>query len=191
MNTDFIEVRWHGRGGQGAKTASQLLAEAAILDGKHIQAFPEFGPEREGAPIRAFTRISKELIKLHTGVTNPGIVVVIDPTLLISANVTNGMPDDGILIVNTEESPEDIRKKLNYKKGKVFTVDATTISLETLGIPMPNTPMVGALLAAAPIVSMEKMKNIIEEKFLKKMGQKVVDKNVQALDRAYKEVKKG
>ncbi|HDS08583.1 MAG TPA: pyruvate synthase [Firmicutes bacterium] len=191
MNKDLIEVRWHGRGGQGAKTASQLLAEAAILDGKYIQAFPEFGPEREGAPIRAFTRISKDPIKLHTGVTNPGIVVVIDPTLLKSANVTDGMPDDGVLVVNTTETPAEIRKKINYKKGKVYTVDATSISLKVLGRDMPNTPMIGALLSAVELVSIENIKKKIEETFLKKLGSKVVDQNFQALESAYKEVKNG
>lgn len=191
MNKDLIEVRWHGRGGQGAKTASQLLAEAAILDGKHIQAFPEYGPEREGAPIRAYTRISKDKITLHTGVTDPEIVVVIDPTLLKTANVTSGLPKDGLLLVNSEESPEQIRKKVNWNDGKVYTVNATKISLEALGRNLPNTPMIGALIKAIEMVSMENMKQIIKEKFEKKLGKKGVDGNVEALERAYKEVIEG
>ncbi len=191
MNMDFIEVRWHGRGGQGAKTASQLLAEAAILDGKHIQSFPEYGPEREGAPIRAFTRISKEKIVLHTGVTDPVIVVVIDPTLLITANVTNGLPEDGILLVNTEDTPADVRKKVDFQGGQVYTVNATKIALDTIGRNLPNTPMIGALLKAVELVTLENMKNIITHKFLKKLGQKGVDGNINALERANKEVIKG
>src|SRR3989338_10661562 len=121
----MVEVCWHGRGGQGAKTASQFLGEAALEIGKYIQAFPEYGPERGGAPMKAFTRISDEPIYVHSSVRKPDVVIVIDSTLLGSVDVTEGLEDNGVLLVNTEKSPEDIRKIVNFKRGKVGTVDAT------------------------------------------------------------------
>jgi len=188
---DLLEVRWHGRGGQGAKTASQFLAEAALETGKHIQAFPEYGPERAGAPIRAYTRISDHPMTIHSPVVSPDVVVVVDPTLLDTIDVTEGMTDEGILVVNTQESPEAIRKKTNYKKGKVVTCEATKISLETLGIPMPNTPMLGALLKADPIVPVEVLKKQVRGKFLKKIGEKKTEANIEAINRAIQETKIG
>src|SRR3989338_8786448 len=128
----MVEVCWHGRGGQGAKTASQFLGEAALETGKYIQAFPEYGPERAGAPMRAYTRISDEPIYIHSSVTDPDVVVVIDPTLLGYVDVTEGLSDKGILLVSTEQSPAEIRKLTNFTKGKVGTVDASRIALETL-----------------------------------------------------------
>jgi len=148
----MIEIRWHGRGGQGAKTASQFIGEAALDAGKYIQAFPEYGPERAGAPIRCFTRIADKSITIHSPVTDPQIVVVIDPTLLDSIDVTEGLKEDGVILVNSAQNPKAIREKLKFKHGKVATVNATKISLETLGIPMPNTPMLGALLKVKEIV---------------------------------------
>lgn len=187
----IFEVRWHGRGGQGAKTASQFLAEAALEDGKFIQAFPEYGPERAGAPIRTYTRISNSPINIHSGVTNPEVVVVIDPTLLDSVGVTEGLAKDGVLLVNTQDSPEEIRKKTGFSQGKVATCDATKISLDTLGIPMPNTPMLGAVIKVAGIVSLEAIETQIKQKFLKKIGQEKTDANLKAVRRAYEEVKLG
>lgn len=188
---DLMEIRWHGRGGQGAKTAAQFLAESALEEGKFIQAFPEYGPERAGAPIRAFTRIAGSRIYIHSGVTNPEVVVVIDPTLLKTIDVTEGLPEDGVLLVNTEKSPQDIRKQLNFKKGKVCTVDATKIALDTLKLPMPNTPMLGALLKVKPLVSLEQLKKRVETKFLKKIGDKKTKANIEGIERAHKEVKIG
>lgn len=185
----ILEVRWHGRGGQGAKTAAQLLAEAAMSDGKYIQAFPEYGPERAGAPMKSFTRISDEKIIIHCGVTNPSHVVVIDPTLLGAVNVTDGIGDDGVIIVNSEHPPSEVRKKIGFNKGKVFTVDATKIAMETFGKPIPNTPMLGALVAATGMISLDSLKEQIRAVFSKKLGEKAVESNIIAIDRAAKEVK--
>jgi len=184
----MIEVRWHGRGGQGAKTAAQFLAEAALDAGKYIQAFPEYGPERAGAPIRTYTRISKEPINLHCGVTNPEYVVVIDPTLL-SPNVAEGLTDKGALLVNTIESVDSVRQKTGFKEGKVATVDATKISLDTLGRPMPNLPMLGALLKVVPLVELDALYERIKAKFLKKIGEEKTKANIAGIKRAYEEVK--
>ena len=183
---DLTEIRWHGRGGQGAKTAAQFLAEAALDSGKFIQAFPEYGPERAGAPIRAYIRISDKPVNIHSGVTNPEAVVVIDSTL-ITPQVLEGLPDDGILVVNSPKSPSEIRKRLGYK-GKIATVDATKISLETLKIPMPNTPMLGAFLKVMPIVSLEAVEEKIKSKFLKKIGEEKTNANLEAVKRAHNEV---
>lgn len=187
----MIEIRFHGRGGQGAKTASQFVAEAAMDKGKYIQAFPEYGPERAGAPIRAFTRISDEPINIHSGVTNPEAVVVIDPTLLDATDVTEGLDDQGILVVNTHLTPKEIREKTKFNKGKVFTVDATKIALDTIGLPLPNTSMLGALIKATGLVTIKDIEEKTKEKFLKKIGEKKTQGNIDSINRAYKEVKEG
>lgn len=184
----MIEVRWHGRGGQGAKSAAQFLAEAALDAGKYIQAFPEYGPERAGAPIRTYTRISEEPINLHCGVTNPEYVVVIDPTLL-SPNVAEGLTDKGVLLVNTTESVDSVRQKTGFKEGKVATVDATQISLDTLDRAMPNMPMLGALLKIAPLVELDALYAKIKAKFLKKIGEEKTEANIAGIKRAYEEVR--
>jgi len=188
---DLLEIRWHGRGGQGAKTAAQFLAEAALDLDKSIQAFPEYGPERAGAPVRAYTRISDRPINIHSSVTNPEIVVVIDPTLLETIDVAEGLDENGILIVNTSGTIDDVRRKTGYKKGKVAVCDATKISLETLGIPMPNTPMLGALLKVKLIVPVENLEKGVRKKFLKKIGEEKTEANIKAIKRAFKEVKVG
>ena len=187
----MMEVRFHGRGGQGAKTAADLIATTALETGKHIQSFPEYGPERAGAPIRSFTRISDSPIDLHCGVTNPEIVLVIDPSLLLTESVTEGLGDKGILLVNTTEKPDAIRKKIKFDKGKVFTVDATKIALDTIGRPLPNTPMLGALIKATNIVELDSLKNSVKNKFLKKIGEANVNKNLDAIDKAFKETVEG
>ena len=188
---DILEIRWHGRGGQGAKTAAQVLAETALEEGKHIQAFPEYGPERAGAPIRAFTRIARVPINLHCGVVNPDIVVVIDSTLLEVVDVTDGLSENGILLVNTDKSPQEIREKLKFKKGKVYTVDATKIALDTLGIPLPNTPMLGALMKAYNVVTFENLEEKLKKKFLKKIGEEKTKGNIEGIHRAFKDVRVG
>lgn len=185
---DLIEIRWHGRGGQGAKTAAQFLAEAALETGKNIQAFPEYGPERAGAPIRTYTRISEKPINLHCSVTNPEYVVVIDPTL-ISPAVVEGLSDKGVLIVNSQESIDAVRKKTGFKMGKVATVDATQISLDTLGRPMPNMPMLGALVKVVPLVKLDTLFERVKAKFLKKIGEEKTNANIKGIKRAYQEVK--
>jgi len=186
----ITEIRWHGRGGQGAKTAAQILAETALDEGKYIQAFPEYGPERAGAPMRSYTRISDSPINIHSGVTNPDAVVVIDATL-ITPEILTGLPEAGILAVNSPESPDEIRKKIGYKTGKVAVLDATTIALETVKLPMPNTPMLGALLKVMPVVKLEALLEKIKAKFLKKLGEEKARANIQAVERAYNEVKVG
>lgn len=187
----MVEVAWHGRGGQGAKTASQFLGEAALDIGKHIQAFPEYGPERAGAPMKAYTRISDEPIYVHSSVTNPDVVIVIDPTLLGVVDVTEGLKDSGILLVNTDQSPDEIRKKTGLKTGKVGTVDATKIALETLKIPMPNMPMLGAFLKVNNIVSLDEVSGKVKAKFLKKIGEEKTNANIDGIKRAYSELKIG
>ncbi len=188
---DLLEIRWHGRGGQGAKTAAQFLAEAALELGKYIQAFPEYGPERSGAPIRTYTRISDRPITIHSPVAKPEIVAVIDPTLLETVDVTEGLDDDGILIVNTPEDPKTIREKVKFKKGKVVVCDATKIALETLGLPIPNTPMLGALLKVKSVVPIEVLEKEVRKKFLKKIGEEKTEANIKAIRRAFKEAKIG
>ncbi|MDD4178655.1 MAG: 2-oxoacid:acceptor oxidoreductase family protein [Candidatus Margulisbacteria bacterium] len=185
-----VEIRWHGRGGQGAKTAALLLGEAALSLGKNIQAFPEYGPERMGAPVASFNRISSEPITIHCSITNPSIVIVLDPTLMDSVDVTAGLPDNGVIIVNTKLCPADVRKQLKLKGGKVFTVDASGISKELIGREIPNTPMMGALVKATGLFDIESMLKDTEAKLKKKFAAKpeIVQGNVDAIRRAYKEV---
>jgi pyruvate ferredoxin oxidoreductase gamma subunit len=187
----MVEICWHGRGGQGAKTASQFLAEAALEIGKFIQAFPEYGPERGGAPMRAYTRISDEPIYLHSPITNPDIVIVIDPTLLRAVDINDGLERNGILLVNTEKTPELIRKEYDFTMAKVGTVDATKIALETLHSPMPNMPMLGAFLKVNNIVSIDEVSEIVRSKFIKKIGEEKTNANIEGIKRAYSELKLG
>lgn len=185
----MLEIRWHGRGGQGAKTAAMLIAEAAMDSGKYIQGFPEYGPERAGAPIRSYTRISDEPINVHCGVDNPHIVVVIDPTLLGAVDVTEGLDKDGILLINTDKGPAEVRQMVNMKGGKIYTVDASGIAMQTIGKNLPNTPMMGALVGATRIINEKDVEEKIRKKFLKKIGEKGVQANLEAVRRASAEVK--
>ena len=163
---NILEVRWHGRGGQGAWTASELLARAAIAEGKYIQSFPEFGPERMGAPVTAFTRISTEPIKMHCAVYSPDVVVVLDPTLLKTVNVAEGLDEKtGNILVNTKENPAEVRKQLKSNAGKVWTVEASGISLKILGMPITNTAMLGAVARVTGIVSLETVEKMISGRF--------------------------
>lgn len=189
---DLTEIRWHGRGGQGAKTAALLLADAALASGKYIQAFPEYGPERMGAPVASFNRISSSAILLHSGVTSPDIVIVLDPTLMDSVDVTEGIPASGTLLVNSEKSPSDIRAQFNIDAGiKVCTVDASKISTETIGRDIPNTPMLGALVKATGILDFKEMIDDTKKKLEKKFKTKpeVIEGNLKAIERAYNEVR--
>ncbi len=186
----ITEIRFHGRGGQGAKTASMLLGEAALESGKYIQAFPEYGPERTGAPIKAYTRISDHEIRKHSGVTDPGVVVVIDPTLIEAVDVMEGLAPDGQVIVNTEASPEKLASRLSPANGqKVHTVDATKIALETIKRPITNVPMLGALLKITGVVDLEILKEKIKNHFEGKLSPDVLEGNLTGIERAYKEVK--
>jgi 2-oxoacid:acceptor oxidoreductase gamma subunit (pyruvate/2-ketoisovalerate family) len=180
---EIKEIRWHGRGGQGAWTASELLAKAAILEGKYIQSFPEFGPERMGAPVNSYTRISNKPINLHCSVYNPDVVVVLDPTLLKTVPVTRGVKEDGVLVINTREAPKEIRKRLNLETGKVWTVPATDIAIRVLGRPITNTAMIGAVVRATRIVSLESIEKAAKERF----PPNVAEKNIAIIKEAYKE----
>jgi len=186
----LTEIRWHGRGGQGAKTAALLFGEAALGEGKFIQAFPEYGPERMGAPVQSFNRISDEPITLHCNVTEPSVVVVLDPTLLETVNVIQGLPADGVLIVNTSQSPQEIREQLHLNGQKVYTVDASSISKETIGRDIPNTPMLGALVKVTGLLDFDSMLENTRKRMEKKFRTRpeVVEGNVQAIRRAYEEV---
>jgi len=186
-----VEIRWHGRGGQGAKTAALLFGEAALSLGKNIQAFPEYGPERMGAPVASFNRISSQPITLHCSITDPSIVIVLDPTLMDSVDVTAGLPADGKIIVNTRLCPADIRRQLKLKSGQVYTVDASGISKATIGREIPNTPMMGALAKVSGLLDFELMLKDTEEKMKKKFAGKpeVVKGNLAAIRQAYNEVK--
>jgi len=186
--SDLIEIRWHGRGGQGAVTAAKILAESALLGGKFIQAFPEYGPERAGAPVRSFTRISKNPILIHSQVTNPSIVLVLDPTLLDAVDVTEGLPDDGIVIVNTTEGAAEIRKKMNLKKCKIYTVPATDIAIKELKRNIPNTPMIAALAKITSIVPLDTIKKNFQVSYAKKFKPEIIEANLRAMDTAYKTV---
>jgi len=187
----LLEIRWHGRGGQGAKTAALLFGDAAVETGKYIQAFPEYGPERMGAPVFAFNRISDEPILQHCGIKNPRIVVVLDPTLMETVNVTEGLPEDGIILVNTQKSPEDIKKQLKLTSQTVYVVDASKISKDALKRDLPNTPMLGALIKVSKLLEfkpmIESVKHRLEHKFPNRPD--VVDGNIKAIKRAYEEVK--
>ncbi|MCD6169265.1 MAG: 2-oxoacid:acceptor oxidoreductase family protein [Candidatus Latescibacteria bacterium] len=185
----MIEVRWHGRGGQGAKTAAYLLAESAMQEGKYIQAFPEYGPERMGAPMMAFTRISDNPIRIHCHVKTPQVVAVLDPTLLETVDILDGVPKDGTVVVNTAESPDSLRRTLSISGRRLFTVPATQIALETIGKPIPNTPMIGAMIKASGLLNIEAVITNTRKSFEKKFSGLVVEKNIQAIRRAYEEVK--
>lgn len=184
----FVEVRWHGRGGQGVVTASELLAAAALEEGKYLQAFPEFGPERMGAPIKAFTRVSDEPIDIHSQVYTPDIVVVIDPTLLRNPIITEGLSNEGKLIVNFSGTPDDVRKLTKFM-GRIYVVDATRIAMETIGRPIANTCCVGAVVKVTGLVSQEEVERQIRKMLESKIGKKGADANVEALRRAHAEVR--
>ena len=188
---NIVEVRWHGRGGQGAKTAALLFADAALSEGKFIQAFPEYGPERMGAPVQSFNRLSDEPITLHCAISNPKYVVVLDPTLINKVDVLAGIPEDGKIIINTSKTPDQIKAELNINKIKVYTIDASKIAKETMGRDIPNTPMLGAMAAATGLLDFERLMKDLEQKLRKKFAskQEIVAGNLTAVKRAYEEVK--
>lgn len=187
----IVEIRWHGRGGQGAKTASLLLADAAFNTGKFIQGFPEYGPERMGAPITAYNRISDERLTIHSNIYEPDYVVVVDDTLLASVDVTAGLKADGAIIINTTKTPEQVQSYLKGYKGKVCTIDARTISIDTLGKYFPNTPMLGAVVKVSKVIDETVFLNDMVESFKHKFAKKpeVVEGNIKSLERSMQEVK--
>jgi len=179
----MIEVRWHGRGGQGAVTSVELLAVAAISAGKYAQGFPSFGPERRGAPVTAFTRIDDKKINVRSGIYEPDVVLVLDASLIGLVNVLDGLKPGGKLIVNTPKSPDDIRKDLNFS-GSVATVDGTGIARKEMGVPIANTTMIGALLKVTGVMGLDAMKDSVEHRF-----GRIAQKNINAMKRAYDKIK--
>ncbi len=181
---NVLEFRWHGRGGQGAWTASELLARTALFEGKFIQSFPEFGPERMGAPVTAFTRISTEPIRIHCAIYDPDVVVVLDSTLLKSVPVASGIDqDDDVIVINSTDSPTQVRENLRITKGKVWTIPATEIALKFLGSPITNTAMLGAVAKATSVVSMAGIEKTVKERFRADLA----EKNFAVIRHAYEE----
>ena len=189
---DLIEIRWHGRGGQGAKTASLLLADAAFNTGKYIQGFPEYGPERMGAPMTAYNRISTTPIRVHSNVYEPDYVVVVDDTLLSAVDVTSGLKEDGAILINTTKTIDEIKPLLKGYNGSVYTIDARKISVDALGRYFPNTPMLAAIVKVTGIMTDEEFLNDMQSSFKHKFAKKpeVIPGNMQAVEVALKEVNK-
>jgi pyruvate ferredoxin oxidoreductase gamma subunit len=179
----MIEVRWHGRGGQGAVTSVEMLALAAIEEGKYAQGFPSFGPERRGAPVAAFNRIDDHHVKVRSQIYNPDVVVVLDESLMAMVNVVDGLKPEGVLIVNTAKSGREIAEITKFK-GKIATVDATSIAWKELGVPITNTTMLGALIRVTNAVKLESVNSPLEHRF-----GRIAGKNLAAMKRAYDEVK--
>ena len=190
--SNLIEIRWHGRGGQGAKTASLLLADAAFNTGKYIQGFPEYGPERMGAPITAYNRISNDPITIHSNIYEPDFVVVVDDTLLEAVDVTAGLKSSGAIVINTTKSADYLKSVLKGYEGSIYTIDARKISMETLGKYFPNTPMLAAIVKVSGIMSDEDFIKDMEGSFKHKFAKKpeVIGGNMKAIELALKEVQK-
>lgn len=186
----LTEIRWHGRGGQGAKTAALLLADVAFQAGKQVQGFPEYGPERMGAPITAYDRISDTEIRVHSNIYDPDFVAVVDDTLLHSVNVTGGLKENGGILINTQKSKDEILPLLGDYKGAVYVIDARKVSMETLGKYFPNTPMLAAMVKISGVMEIDvflrEMKTSLEHKFARKP--EVLDGNLKALNKAIEEV---
>lgn len=181
------EIRFHGRGGQGAKTAADLLARAAVSDTKFVRAFPEYGPERAGAPVTTFVRISDERIKTFSPITKPDIVVVLDETLLDSIDICHGLDKKGLLLINSSKKQPDIKKKVSFK-GRIQCINASAISIKHLNINLPNIPILGALVRLTNIVNLENLLSIITHKFKAKIGKEKTDMNIEALKEAYAKI---
>jgi len=186
---EIYEVRMHARAGQGAKSGSQLLADAAFKEGKWIQSFPEYGSERRGAPTVSYTRISDKVLRTHEPILKPDAVLVFDVGISKTVPVTSGLSETGILIVNTKKTPKEIKAYTNYN-GLIYTIDATSIALSTIGIDAPNVPMLGALIKVSEIVKIESLVDIIKEHFLSKIGEDKVNKNILGLRKAFDGVSK-
>ena len=179
---ELVEIRWHGRGGQGAVTSAELVAQAAISEGKYAQAFPSFGPERRGAPVQAFDRIdSKKPIRIRAEITQPDVVVVLDSGLLPIMNVASGLKEGGMLVINTKKSAGQLRSEFGFE-GRLVTVNATKIARELLGVPIVNTTMTGALIKATGVIKLESMKEPLEKRF-----GRLAERNIKAMERSYEE----
>ncbi len=184
LDKKIFEIIFHARGGQGAKTAAELLAQAALREGKHVQAFPDFGPERSGAPMKTFVRISEEPIRIHEPVTDPDVVVILDETLLGIVDATKNLDENESMIVNTASDRETVKQKTEYI-GNIYPIDATEMSLEIIGEPRPNTAILGKLLKVSEIVKLENVLEVFREKYLNKIGQEKTEKNILAIEKAY------
>ena len=183
---NIYQIRIHSRGGQGAKTAAQILAEASIEEGEFAQAFSEYGPERSGAPMKTFLRISKKEIRIHSDIKNPDMVVVLDPSLLLNIDVTEGLADNGIVLINTCDSVENLKQKLKKKNCKIYTINAKGIAMKIIGRDLPNTAIMGAIIKLVPLIPYEHAIEETREKFEKKLGKELTEKNVEALKEGYK-----
>ena len=183
----MIEIRWHARAGQGAVTAAKALADSALAEGKFVQAFPDYGPERMGAPVKAYNRIAESPIRTHGIVEHPRVIVIVDPSL-VGDEVKEGVPDDGVFLVNSSKSPEEARKLLGAGR-RVFTVDATRIAQEAIGLRKPNTPMLGAVAKVTGIILLETLLAETEKSFGHKYKRAVVEGNLAAIRRAFEEVR--
>ena len=183
----MLEIRWHGRGGQGAVTAAKMLAAAALREGKEFQAFPEYGPERRGAPVQVFTRISDEPVRTFSYVTEPNMIVILDPGLIGKVPVTDGLTEDGIVVANYRGTPQELRKAMGLKGRKICTVDATSVAMRTMGRAITNTPMLGAVVKASGAVSLEEAIDEVRHVFEDRFGPKVAEANVEAVKVAYAE----
>jgi len=189
---ETVEIRWHGRGGQGTVTAAKVLADTCLSGGRYVQAFPEYGPERAGAPLRAYNRISSNKLRMHCPVLEPDIVAVADATLLDSINTAEGAKDNTIFIVNTTKDPKEVKEKLKAGQNqKVFVVDATKIAIECFGRAMPNAPMLGAVCKITGLITLEHLLEDVKNSFGKKFSQKIIDGNLEATKRGYEEVIEG
>ena len=190
---EIVEIRWHGRGGQGAKTASLLLADAAFNTGKYVQGFPEYGPERMGAPITAYNRISDQRSTVHSNIYEPDYVVVVDETLISAVDVTAGLKKEGAIVINSSKSPAELRPKLKGDEGRVCTIDAGKISEEELGKNFPNTPMLAAIVKVSGVIGEEEFIKDMEGSFKHKFASKpqVIEGNMRALKRSLEEVQVG
>ena len=187
----MVEIRWHGRGGQGAKTASLLLADACFNTGKYVQGFPEYGPERMGAPLTAYNRISDKPIVVHSNIYEPDYVAVVDETLISVIDVTSVLKKDGAIIINTIETPDEIKNKIPDYKGEIYTIDARSISIDCMGKYFPNTPMLAAVVKVTNIMDEDDFIRDMLKSFSHKFASKpeVIEGNMNALKRALKEVK--
>jgi pyruvate ferredoxin oxidoreductase gamma subunit len=191
LRPGMAQIRWHGRGGQGVVTASELLAEAALHEGQHVQAFPDYGAERMGAPVEAYTRLGDRPIEAHYSILQPDVVVVANPNLLGIQPVTEGLPENGSLIINTPRTPQEMREQLGFYQGRVITVDATRIALDVLGRNIPSTLMLGAVVKATGLVSLESLVDAARARLGGRLSPSVVEANVTAMRRAFAEAREG
>ena len=186
--SEMVEIRWHGRGGQGTVTAAKVLADACLSGGRYVQAFPEYGPERAGAPLKAYNRISKNELRMHCPVLEPQVVSIVDSTLIDAINVTEGALDDTIYVVNTTKDPKEIRAKLGAKDSQaVICLDASRIAMDCIGRALPNSPMLAAVCKATGLVGLDHLLEDVKKSFGKKFSQKIIDGNLEAVRRGFKE----